>query len=99
MSTHQHLTISSHAGVALVTLDRPSVNAVNQEMYRELASTFAAGGELARTAKAVVLTGAGRHFCAGNDLDELATLTPENSDERMAEVRAAFFAIQDFPCR
>jgi enoyl-CoA hydratase len=47
--------------------------------------------------KVIVLTGEGRHFCAGNDLGEFATLTPENSDQRMSEVRAAFFAIQDCP--
>jgi enoyl-CoA hydratase len=84
-------------GVATVTMDRPPVNAVDQEMYREIGRVFAADGPLAQSAKAVVLTGAGRHFCAGNDLVEFGTLSPDNSDQRMAEVRAAFFAIQDCP--
>ena len=84
-------------GVATVTMDRPPVNAVDQEMYREIRGVFAPDGPLAQSAKAVVLTGAGRHFCAGNDLAEFGTLAPDNSDERMAEVRAAFFAIQDCP--
>lgn len=85
------------SGIATVTMDRPPVNAVNQEMYRELSDLFAPEGALAKSAKAVVLTGAGRHFCAGNDLEEFGSLSPENSDSRMAEVRAAFFAIQDCP--
>ena len=84
-------------GIATVTMDRPPVNAVDQEMYREIAGVFATDGPLAKSAKAVVLTGAGRHFCAGNDLVEFGSLTPDNSGERMAEVRAAFFAIQDCP--
>jgi enoyl-CoA hydratase len=95
MSEHLRWDVSD--GVASVTMDRPPVNAVSQEMYREIAAAFAADGPLARSAKVVVLAGAGRHFCAGNDLVEFGTLSPENSDARMAEVRAAFFAIQDCP--
>ncbi|GAA2862917.1 enoyl-CoA hydratase/isomerase family protein [Pseudonocardia halophobica] len=87
--------------IATVLLARPPVNAVNQKMYRELEYLFShldlleeAAGE---QVKVVILAGSGRHFCAGNDLTEFATLTPDNSAERMAEVRAAFFAIQDCP--
>lgn len=83
--------------MATVTMDRPPVNAVDQEMYRQIAALFSPDGPLAASAKVVVLTGAGKHFCAGNDLVEFGTLTPDNSDARMAEVRAAFFAIQDCP--
>jgi enoyl-CoA hydratase len=82
--------------IATVWLSRPPVNAVNQEMYREIAALFGDPGQLAG-AKVIVLAGQGKHFCAGNDLGEFATLRPENSDGRMAEVRAAFFAIQDCP--
>jgi enoyl-CoA hydratase len=82
--------------IATVWLTRPPVNAVNQQMYREITGLFSDPGPFAE-AKAVVLTGAGKHFCAGNDVGEFASLRPDNADERMAEVRAAFFAIQDFP--
>lgn len=94
---YNHIRWGVEAGIATVTMDRPPVNAVNQEMYRELEDLFAPEGPLANAAKAAVLSGAGRHFCAGNDLEEFGSLTPENSDSRMAEVRAAFFAIQDCP--
>jgi enoyl-CoA hydratase len=93
----EHLTWTVEDGIATLTMDRPPVNAVSQEMYRELAAAFAPDGPLASSAKVVVLAGAGRHFCAGNDLGEFGTLTPDNSAARMAEVRAAFFAIQDCP--
>jgi enoyl-CoA hydratase/carnithine racemase len=79
-----------------VWLSRPPVNAVNQAMYREIKALFNDPG-LLDGAKVIVLAGQGRHFCAGNDIGEFATLRPENADERMAEVRAAFFAIQDCP--
>lgn len=54
--------------VATITLDRPdSLNALNAPMRREL---LAALKSVARddTVRAVVLTGAGRGFCAGADL-------------------------------
>jgi enoyl-CoA hydratase len=82
--------------VATVWLQRPPVNSVNQAMYREIESLFTNTDVLGEV-KAIILAGEGKHFCAGNDLGEFATLTPHNSDERMAEVRAAFFAIQDCP--
>jgi enoyl-CoA hydratase len=95
MSEYKHLRWEIEDRVALVWLDRPPVNAINQEMYREIEGLFS-GSEIA-AADVVVLTGAGKNFCAGNDLEEFGTLTPENCDGRMAEVRAAFFAIQDCP--
>ena len=45
--------------------------------------------------RAVVLTGDGRHFSAGNDLDDFATMDRDNVRERMFHVREAFFAIQE----
>lgn len=66
------LKLERHAGVAVVTLDRPPVNAVSLEMQRELRETFASFAE-DRSVGAVVLAGAGdRAFCAGIDLNEVA---------------------------
>ncbi len=56
--------------VALVTLDRPDVyNSVDQTMAEELTAALARAGAEAR---ALVVTGAGRAFCAGADLADLA---------------------------
>ena len=97
MTTFVNLRWETRGQTAVVYLSRPPVNAVNQAMYRELKRLFDDVSVLGSGVKAIVLTGEGRHFCAGNDLEEFATLRPENADERMAEVRAAFFAIQDAP--
>ena len=57
------------AGVALVTLDRPPVNALSREMRRRIVATFdeiSARDDI----RCAVLTGAGRTFCAGADLKD-----------------------------
>jgi enoyl-CoA hydratase/carnithine racemase len=76
-------------------LNRPPVNAVDQAMYRKMAALFADVDQVGADVRAVVLSGEGPHFCAGNDLDEFGTMTPENGQERMWRVREAFFAIAE----
>ncbi len=59
-------------GCAIVTLERPqALNALSMALRRELAGVFAELAADGRT-RVVVLTGAGRAFCAGLDLRELA---------------------------
>src|SRR4051812_19559554 len=63
-------------GVVLVTLNRPeTLNAMSNELVDELHATL---GELAddNTCRAVILTGAGRGFCSGHDLDAFDELAP-----------------------
>jgi enoyl-CoA hydratase/carnithine racemase len=82
-------------GVATVTMARPPVNAVDLVMYQELWKLFARIDQIGPGIRAVVLTGAGKHFCAGNDLDDFATMDADNVRERMFFVREAFFALQE----
>jgi enoyl-CoA hydratase len=82
-------------GVVTVVLHRPPVNAVDLLMYRELYELFVDIDQLGPGVRAAVLTGHGKHFCAGNDLDDFATMDQVNVRERMFQVREAFFAIQD----
>jgi enoyl-CoA hydratase len=85
---------SSSQGVGVVWLARPPVNAVNEQMYREIEVLFEDTSVLGKDIKVIVLAGEGEHFCAGNDLKEFSTMTPANCGARMTSVRAAFFAIQ-----
>lgn len=62
-------------GVALVTLDRPPVNAVDRTLAQSLGAA-ATALEAAAEIRCVVLAGAGLHFCAGADLGALRTGQP-----------------------
>ena len=62
--------IETGDGVATITLDRPAaLNALTIPMKQELLAALRSV-ERDRTARAVILTGAGRAFCAGQDLRE-----------------------------
>jgi len=62
--------LDAEAGVATVTLNRPdALNALTVPMKQALLAAFRRL-ERERAARAVILTGAGRAFCAGQDLRE-----------------------------
>ncbi|HXO11055.1 MAG TPA: enoyl-CoA hydratase-related protein, partial [Mycobacterium sp.] len=65
---------SPAAGVLVVTLNRPDrLNAMTVIMFGELESVARAVGD-DRDIRVVILTGAGKAFCAGYDLDEAEEL-------------------------
>ena len=71
------------AGVVVVELARPEAgNALSNTLVDELARAVA---DLPEAARALVLTGAGRHFCAGADLAELAAGAAAGEEERVAD--------------
>jgi 2-(1,2-epoxy-1,2-dihydrophenyl)acetyl-CoA isomerase len=62
--------VSFESGVLQVTLNRPEkLNALNPEMHKLLRQALERAGE-EREVRAVLLAGAGRGFCAGQDLSE-----------------------------
>lgn len=68
--TNRFVLWSVSQGVATLTLNRPEVlNSCNRAMVDELRSAFADAASDAGV-RAVLLTGAGRAFCAGQDLAE-----------------------------
>jgi 2-(1,2-epoxy-1,2-dihydrophenyl)acetyl-CoA isomerase len=70
--------------VAVLTLNRPeALNALTTEMGREFMSAI--GEARQRGARALVLTGAGRAFCAGGDLREMQKMA-----EREGRIEAFF---------
>lgn len=67
------LLVDRHDGVAVLTLNRPERrNALTSQLLDELRRVFEAAAA-DPTVAIVVLTGTGRGFCAGLDLDELSS--------------------------
>ena len=61
-----------HDGVATITLNRPEVmNALSQRLRAELLGALHRAHDQARV---IVLTGAGRAFCSGQDLVDAQAL-------------------------
>ena len=86
------------AGVARITLHRPErLNAMTDEMAAELLDALrrAAGADI----RAVLLTGAGRGFCAGSDLRaNFADGVPATSDDTLRRTRnPVLLAMRDLP--
>ncbi|MEU9888304.1 enoyl-CoA hydratase-related protein [Sphaerisporangium sp. NPDC051011] len=67
---HDHVLYAVEDGVAVVTLNRPeAMNALTVQMKASLLEALERARDDA-AARAVLLTGAGRAFCAGQDLQE-----------------------------
>ena len=65
------LLLEAHNGVLHITLNRPECrNAMSLEMVNELSAVLA---QLDSQARAVVISGAGGHFCAGADVKDLVS--------------------------
>ena len=72
--TLEHLQVRIEDSIAFIELDRTSKrNALNNALVDSLDAAFRALGDDVR---AVVLTGAGEHFCAGLDLGENSARQP-----------------------
>lgn len=69
---YQNITVTTDDGIAVITLNRPSVlNALNQATMNELMSALEEF-ERDESIRCIVLTGAGRAFAAGADVTEMA---------------------------
>jgi methylglutaconyl-CoA hydratase len=93
------IQLAIDSSVATVTLDRPDKrNAISYELIADL---LAALDEIAKSsAHILILTGAGKAFCSGMDLDNLKALTgrsPEQSLKDSETMAHLFRSLYDFP--
>ena len=77
--------VDADTAVATLTLDRPErLNALTFEVYAELRDAFRAVGD-AEGVRAVVITGAGKAFCSGGDVEEIIGALFERDAEGLYE--------------
>jgi methylglutaconyl-CoA hydratase len=92
--------VSREGGRLLVALNRPEVrNALSSALLAELTEALqtAAADD---TIRVVILSGEGKDFCAGadlNDMQKLGSATPDQNREDARRLGAAFRALRDFP--
>ena len=74
---YESIQIANADGIARITLNRPDrLNSFTRAMHGELRAALADLGD----ARVVVITGAGRGFCAGQDLNDRAVAPGETVD-------------------
>jgi len=91
---YQDIIVRKDVGVAVITLNRPDVlNALRPKMRDEIGDAFESF-QKDDTVRAVVITGAGRGFCAGGDLRIMDKLKkPEHRDMIIDQIHRAVTAI------
>ena len=93
------LTLEIANDLATLTLNRPEKrNAISTQMIEDLLRAL---GELERSpARVVILTGAGKAFCSGMDLETLSAIARQSPEQNLDDSRRMakmFRAIWSFP--
>jgi enoyl-CoA hydratase len=97
---YQNLLLQNDNGILVVTLNRPqALNALNQQIMRELAHLFGSHAAEMTELKGIILTGAGeKAFVAGADISEFTGIKDKLSGQEMAQRgHDIFFLIERFP--
>jgi methylglutaconyl-CoA hydratase len=93
------LQLTNDSGIATITLNRPDKrNAISYELIEDLLGALR---EVEQSpSQILILTGAGKAFCSGMDLDNLKSLigrTPEQSLADTQTMARLFRSLYDFP--
>jgi len=98
-ASYATLTLASDERVVIVTLNRPDKrNAISYELIDELLRALQDAENSA--AQIMILTGAGKAFCSGMDLDNLRSITQRTPEENHADsetMARLFRRLYDFP--
>lgn len=98
-SRYTTLTLSGEGALAFITLSRPEKrNAISYELIDDLLRALAEVE--ASPASILILTGAGKAFCSGMDLDNLRAITSRTPKENLADSESMarlFRTLYEFP--
>jgi enoyl-CoA hydratase/carnithine racemase len=84
-------------GVATITLNRPdAANALSMELTASIGHTFTRVRH-DESVRAVIVTGAGKSFCAGADLKERRAMTLEETRSFLRSLNSVVDAVAGFP--
>ena len=84
--SYEHIEVIDEAGITTITLNRPEkLNALAGHMRRDLAEALENAGS-DRSVHVVVITGAGRGFCAGADVRAMAQLMDDKDTDEFSRL-------------
>ena len=98
--SYENVLFDIGAGIARLTFNRPErLNSFNAAMHAEVRDALAQVRE--RQARVLVITGAGRGFCAGQDLNDRAVApgaaTPDLADSIEKNYKPLVLALRELP--
>lgn len=86
---YEHILVAEQDGIVTITLNRPEkLNAFVGHMRRDLAEALEHAAA-DRSVRVVVITGAGRGFCAGGDVEYMAELISREDTEEFTRTLGA----------
>ena len=93
------LQLAFESGIATLTLNRPDKrNAISYELIDDLLRALDEVKD--SSAQVLIITGAGKAFCSGMDLDSLKALTGRTPEQSLADSKkmaSLFRSLYDFP--
>jgi enoyl-CoA hydratase/carnithine racemase len=92
----EFVTLQVEEGVGTIRLDRPKMNAINEQLHREVRAAALEAAER-DDVRAVVLYGGERVFAAGADIKAMAVLDGEAMSAWGYELTASFTAVTHIP--
>jgi enoyl-CoA hydratase/carnithine racemase len=96
MSEYVRFELDEATGVGTIRLDRPKMNAINDEVTEGLAAA-AREATFNDKCRAVILWGGERVFAAGADIKMMAERSPAEMMNRMGALGSVFAQIEDIP--
>ncbi len=96
MADPEFVTLQVEDGVGTIRLDRPKMNAINDQLHREVRAAAMEASERAEV-RAVVLYGGERVFAAGADIKAMAQLDATGMTAWGRELQNSFRAVAHIP--
>jgi enoyl-CoA hydratase/carnithine racemase len=96
MSEYVRLEVDEASGVGTIRLDRPKMNAINDDVVEQLA-VAARDATFNDKVKSIIIWGGDKIFAAGADIKAMAERTPSEMMNRMGSLQSVFTMVEDIP--
>lgn len=91
------ISVTEHSSaIRILTIDHPPVNALDQATINALSEAVAEASKES-VIRVIIITGAGKVFVAGADLDQLARWDSASARENVTQVKAVLGSLRESP--